>query len=43
MDFKKIISDQVTAKLLIISKIRGHLSLVTFRMIKKNGYSPSSL
>ena len=43
MDFKKIISDQVTAKSLIISKIGGHWSLVTFRMIKKNGCSPSSL
>ena len=35
MDFKKIISDQVTAKSLIISKNGGHKSLVTFRMMKK--------
>ena len=35
MDFKKIISDRVTANLLIISKNGGHWSLVTFRMIKK--------
>ena len=35
MDFKKIISDRVTANLLIINKNGGHKSLVTFRKIKK--------
>lgn len=37
VDFRKITSDQETANLLIISKIGGHLSLVTFCKLWKYG------